>query len=72
MPTIDELIADWKRMRLDLARQLKLFESGRSGNIERMMGGTSDQTVAHLKRSIAELDALLSEHRSEKLPAAVP
>lgn len=62
MPTIDDLIADWKRMRADLERQLELLESGKMGTGGRVIRSTTSQTITRVRRFIAELDDLLSEH----------
>jgi hypothetical protein len=64
MPTNDDLVADWKRIRADLAQQLELFESGKMGSGDRVLRSTSAQAIERIKRSIAELDGLLAEHAS--------
>jgi hypothetical protein len=60
----DDLIADWKRMRADLARQLEMFESGNMGSGDRVLRSTSAQSIERIKRSMAELDGLIAEHGS--------
>ena len=55
----DRLIADWKRMRATLVQQLELLESGKMGAGDRVSGSRTAETIARVKRAIAELEAMI-------------
>jgi hypothetical protein len=63
--TIDDLISDWKQMRITFVSQLQMLESGNLGGSAQVLGSRTADTIARLKHFIAELDAMIDERNSQ-------
>ena len=61
--TIDDIVAEWKQIRSMLVRELELLKSGKMGTGDRVLLGTVAKTLERVKRSIAEFDVLIAEHK---------
>ncbi len=61
MTEIKHLIEEWIEMRATLQRQLKMLESGQMRMGPDISDGTTQATVARIKRWIDELNSLLKE-----------
>ena len=62
MTVINDLIEDWIQIRATLQRQIRMLESDDTQKATKSLGPATDETVAHLKTWVHDLNKLLKEH----------
>lgn len=60
--TIDDLKVEWKQMLALLEQQREMLESGYMGTGTKIVGSTTQDSLARVRKCISELEALLAAY----------